>query len=217
MTMLDKPPYGSRCPDSYRICRMREWRRKIALLCGVLFAASPSFASTDSVLNPMLEGSTTIFTPPYVQAGFTNVIFNTNFSTASLSSQLSCYNASFAGPWSQGVWWETTAPCSNISIVNDSAFGYNVLDLKWTLAGDAGSSQDDTTIETFPYPYGYPGVVPSHFAFQYGYYEAVMRVSTAATGVWPAIWMWGDTTVTQQLTAADGWTSSLNAPEFDVF
>src|SRR5271166_2056355 len=183
-----------------------------------LASAKWSAATGLSVPLMALQSSASSAAPPpqAVSAGYSNVIFNSDFSTAPLSTQVSCYNGSFTTPWSQGLWWETINNCNNISIVNDSVFRKNVLDLAWTLTGNPGAAWSDTTIETFPYPYGKTGVVPAHFSYQYGYFEAVMRMSTAATGVWPAIWLLGDTTNTQDYTAP-GWTSSVNNQEFDVF
>ena len=167
-----------------------------------------------------LSSSSPSAPPQAVAAGYKGVLFNSDFSTATLASQLACARTAQTSPppWKQGVWWENpVAPCSQINIVADPLTRRNVLDLEWTKTGNAGLGYGDTTIDTFPLAYtnSTPGVVPPHFSFKYGYIETVARVSTTATGVWPAIYMFGDTTFTQAYTAPY-YTTSLSYPEFDI-
>ena len=141
-------------------------------------------------------------------------LFNSDFSTATLASQLACAKSAQTSPppWKQGIFWENpVAPCSQIKIVADPVTELKVLDLEWTKTANAGLGYDDTAIDTFPLAASInpPGTVPSHFSFQYGYVEVVARLSTVATGVWPAIYMVGDTTI-------PFYTSNVSFAEFDM-
>src|SRR5271167_2888252 len=131
-------------------------RRRIPLTalsaCALSFTSLVGVASANSVPGPA------------VAAGFTNTVFNSDFSTASLSNELSCAGTPQTKPWKQGLWWESSLPsCSQISIVNDAIFGHKVLDLKWSSTGDARVPFNDTSISTYPLDKASP-----HFAFQYG-------------------------------------------------
>ena len=152
--------------------------------------------------------------PQAANAGFTRILFNSEFANTSLAGQLSCAGTPQTAPWKQGMWWEGrnnpagVAPCDQINIVYDPVFGRKVLDLEWTASGNH-DTYDATSISTFPLD----GVSP-HFAFRHGYIEVVMRVSTTATGVWPQIYTWGDTTVLSSYPPP--YTSSMQPGEFDV-
>jgi hypothetical protein len=154
--------------------------RRIAVLATAFMLALP--AAAQSPVPP----------PQAANAGFTNVLFNSDFSRiGSLSGTLSCAGTPQTAPWKQGLWWEGqnnpagVAPCSQIFLTWDPVVGHQVLDLRW-LASQT-DTYNHTTIETFPL-----NTFPPHFAFRHGYVEVVARETPWLTGVWPAIWMWGD-------------------------
>ncbi len=164
-------------------------RPRVWLLVALLFG-------TATPLSAQIHGASpsTAPTPPpqAANAGFTTVLFNSNFASTTLAAQLSCAGKAQTAPWKQGLWWEgqsnpsSVAPCSQISLVNDPVAKQNVLDLEWTVSGNT-DAYDATTVATFPlttYPY--------HFAFRHGYVEFVMRAIPNAPGVWPEAWLWSD-------------------------
>jgi beta-glucanase (GH16 family) len=129
---------------------------------------------------------------PAQAAGFTQLIFNSDFANVRLSDQLSCAGTPQTAPWKQGLWWEGqnnsagVAPCSQITINYDPESNQNVLDLRWTATGNT-DPYHATTISTYPLD-----TVSPHFAFRHGYVEVVARATPMATGVWAAIWAWSD-------------------------
>ena len=93
--------------------------------------------------------------PPAAAAGFTTVLFQTDFAALSdLVGVLSCAGAPQTAPWKQALWWEGesdpsgVAPCGQISLVGDAVFGHQVLDLAWLAAGNHDDF-DATAISTF--------------------------------------------------------------------
>jgi hypothetical protein len=184
------------------------------LLLFVSCVAPPTITpSAAQGISPAAGGNPT---PPLqaVNAGFTQVLFNSNFGIGTLSAQLSCAGTPQSAPWKQGLWWEGqnspagVAPCSQIAIVADPASKSRALDLTWL------PSQTDTynatTISTFPLD-----IVSPHFAFRHGYAEAVLRVTPMATGVWPVFWLWSDNSTMWANTPP--FTATPPGVEIDIF
>lgn len=152
--------------------------------------------------------------PQAAVAGFTRVVFNSNFASTTLAAQLSCAGAKQTAPWKQGMWWEGqanpagVAPCNQLTIIQDGVFGTYVLDLAWL------PSQTDifdaTSISTYPLD-----DVSPHFAFRHGYVEVVARETPFVTGVWPAIWMWSDES-TLGAALPPSYTGYIPASEMDI-
>jgi hypothetical protein len=90
--------------------------------------------------------------PQAADAGFTRVLLNSNFATASVASQLSCAGMPQTALWKQGLWWEGqnnsagVAPCSQITIGEDPMSGAQVLDLEWTAAGNTDAYVSRVTV-----------------------------------------------------------------------
>ncbi len=121
--------------------------------------------------------------PQSVNAGFTKLLVNQDFSRAVLD--LGCAGASQKHFWNQGLWWEKSfPPCNQIWIKKDPSTGQNVLDLRWLPSQT--DTYDATTVETVAGDYS------QYYGFQHGYYEAILRVVPwKIGGMWPEFWMWG--------------------------
>ena len=106
-------------------------------------------------------------------AGFTKLVFNSDFSTAlSLSNN---------GPWyNPGIWYQPAAT-GNLTPTDSEG----VLNLSWS-PGDAATG---VTVGTMA-PTGL-----SNTSWQYGYIEVSMAFPPVM-GIWPAIWMESDTATT---------------------
>ena len=180
----------------------------------ILLAAMLSLGMTAGLAQPLAAQSSPIPPPQAVNAGFTSVLFNSNFASATLANQLSCAGTPQTAPWKQGLWWEGqnnvngVAPCSQISIVYDQPSGQKVLDLEWTAAGNT-DTYDATTVSTFPL-----NTFPPHFSFRHGYVEVVARVTPMATGIWPVIWMWSDNSTIE--TNERPYAQGMPASEIDI-
>jgi hypothetical protein len=194
-----------------------EWWAVAALSTGVTQVGRRTLAAMGvTALLTGIAAPAMAQTPPAqaANAGFTNVLFNSDFSTATLSAELSCAGTPQTKKWKQGLFWEgqndlrNVVPCSQIGIGYDSVFQHNVLDLEWTASGNTDPYRA-TSISTFPLD-----TVSPHFAFRHGYIEAVARISTTATGVWPAIWTWGDSAVLYSNTPP--FKRDVPASEFDI-
>jgi len=186
----------------------------VGMIAAIGFAATQAVAQPAQPAPPAPPAHAPQPPPQAANAGFTTVLFNSNFTNTKLAAQLSCAGTPQTAPWKQGLWWEGqnspagVAPCSQIGIVRDPVFGSNVLDLAWTAAGNT-DTYDATTISTFPLD-----IVSPHFAFRHGYAEAVIRVTPMATGTWPVFWMWSDNSVIYANTAP--W-QTMPAAEMDIF
>jgi len=171
--------------------------RSVCLVAGLLLfalcVAPPPITPAAAQGSTPATGASLIPIPPpqAVNAGFTQVLFDSNFAIATLSNQLSCAGTPQSAPWKQGMWWEGqnsaagVAPCTQITIVTDPVFGGRTLDLTWLPSQT--DTYDATTISTFPLD-----IVSPHFAFRHGYAQAVLRVTPMVTGVWANFWMWSN-------------------------
>jgi hypothetical protein len=179
-----------------------DFTMRVAIAAGVMCLATATAAAQDPP-------------PAAVGMGFTSILFETDFASLSdLAGVLSCAGTPQTAPWKQGQWWEGesdptgVAPCSQISLARDAAFGHQVLDLAW-LAGGNQDALDATAISTFPLD-----TVSPHFAFRHGYVEVELRLATAAAGVYGGAWTWGDSSVIFANTPPfQAW---VPASEFDI-
>jgi hypothetical protein len=175
---------------------------RIAIAAGVVCLAAVTAAAKDPP-------------PAAAGAGFTTILFETDFAAIpGLVGVLSCAGTPQTAPWKQGEWWEGqndpsgVAPCRQISLVQDPAFGHQVLDLAWLAAGNHDIA-DNTAISTFPLD-----TVSPHFAFRHGYVEVELRLGSAAPGIYASVVGWGDESVIFANTPP--YQARVPAAEFDI-
>jgi hypothetical protein len=133
-----------------------------------------------------------VWTPPAQAqgAGFTNLAFNSDFSTG--------LNVSNSGTWyNPGIWFQSAATGSLTP--TDSG---GVLNLSWS----PGDSAAGVTVGTMS-PTG-----KSNTSWQYGYIE-VSAAFPPVTGEWPAIWLQSNTATTSYVPKAGAHSYS----EVDIF